>query len=95
MPHLDLTGVISHTDHDRALSVIYEPGNGTSYDVTFTDVGDGYWLVSLPEFGACYRFVMWDAHPAYIAQKLRLSYADGEALARLFAAVHALTGVSA
>ena len=83
----DIPGVVEWVRHGDAFEVVYEPGNGSRYATTFVQTAEGYYLVALPEFRCCYVFPLWDSHPAYIAEKLRLSISDGEALAVLFAAV--------
>lgn len=75
----------------RVRYVIYEPGNGTRYELVIVPLaeltGDGtrQYLVTLMNFGKSMRAGLGgEEHPSFIKEKLEVSNASAIALAELF-----------
>lgn len=61
---------------------IYEPGNGTRFDVVMMELANSMLMVALPNFKACYWFLS-QVSPGYVEEKLRQLPGDAEYLADL------------
>lgn len=57
-----------------AFRFAYEPGNGTRYEMVLARFGEDL-FVGIPNFRSSYYFTKAE-HPAYVAEKLRLSEGD-------------------
>lgn len=88
-------GIVEKYELPGRLHVVYEPGNGTRYDVLlvpleglhvmgcFAAGGPAYWMVSLLNLSMkCYPLTSI-SHPGYIAQKLDVSRLTALTLAEL------------
>lgn len=58
---------------------IYEPGNGTRYEIAIVQLRDCK-LLCLVNFGTCMRWHGMPGEAGYIAEKLRISYVDAQAV---------------
>lgn len=61
---------------------IYEPGNGTRFDIAMMDLANGMLLVAIPNFKAAYWF-QTQVSPGYVEEKLRLLPGDANHIADL------------
>lgn len=61
---------------------IFEPGNGTRFDIFMTELANGMLLVAIPNFKAAYWFNT-QVSDGYVAEKLGLSHGDDSAIADL------------
>lgn len=93
LAHIPGVQDVTVTPDGRTAELVYEPGNGTCYEVLIALVDlpgrSGSVNVALLNFGSSARFHGFPSAVSvdYLSSKLRIGHADAEALTRLLAAV--------
>jgi hypothetical protein len=66
----------------KPASFVYQPGNGSRFDVTLTPLEDGSVLLSLANFNSC-MVINGYAAPSYCEEKLALTHGDAQAISKM------------
>lgn len=92
---MTLKGIKNQTSHGPVTVVEYQPGNGSRYEVHFTDMGAfnhevPRWTVSLLTVGSGTAMTLAEKgylDPSYVAEKLKVGMPDAIVLTQLISHV--------